>query len=235
MKAITDKSAILGRNSISKWLSCQTSKNACPKFLLGAPKCKSTTLCTISATWFTKTMVCSFSTSVAMWKWRISQNPKIASTLEPGMLAMPWESSLSKFSAIMLTPASPKPNASKEPNLMIVFSSIFVSRVVFLRSRSFSRRCLLLAFLDLGRNSSMPARCPEAGSGPASLIAYKGSRRINSTLLIIRSIGCSTRLSTSLLKRSAPIAKTMTTSTVCRMPMAASHLIFLVTSKIKMN
>mmetsp|Transcript_27836 Transcript_27836/g.88021 ORF Transcript_27836/g.88021 Transcript_27836/m.88021 type:complete len:272 (-) Transcript_27836:126-941(-) len=61
-------------------------------------------------------------------KFRMSQKPKMASTLRPGTMAFSMELlSPFMFWPMISAPASPKPSASREPILMMVFSRITVS------------------------------------------------------------------------------------------------------------
>mmetsp|Transcript_75801 Transcript_75801/g.245404 ORF Transcript_75801/g.245404 Transcript_75801/m.245404 type:complete len:300 (-) Transcript_75801:1162-2061(-) len=151
-------------------------------------------------------------------------------------------------------PASPKPSARRDPSLMMAFSRIFVSRVALLSfsrftdcglrrilalaPRSFATVCgpcsssicqsLLPLRLRLGMSCSLNCRSP-------SLMAYSGSWRMMSTLMIILSMGKRTSWSASLLNIKAPIARTMTTNPVCTMPKIASHSIRSRWSKTKTN
>mmetsp|Transcript_42542 Transcript_42542/g.123665 ORF Transcript_42542/g.123665 Transcript_42542/m.123665 type:complete len:280 (+) Transcript_42542:804-1643(+) len=103
-------------------------RKASPIFLFGLPKNSLMHECTTPAMRLTKTMTWSCNTSVASVKFRMSQNPKIASTRRPGIIAFnaelspPW-----RFCPMISAPASPKPRANNEPILMIVFSSTTVS------------------------------------------------------------------------------------------------------------
>mmetsp|Transcript_35795 Transcript_35795/g.106287 ORF Transcript_35795/g.106287 Transcript_35795/m.106287 type:complete len:305 (-) Transcript_35795:1501-2415(-) len=157
----------------------------------------------------------------------------MASTLLPGIIALMAVLSLApslaaRFCTIVSPPASPKPRASREPSLMIVFSRMLVSSVVigpllalplpfFLASCAFSfllwRRCRAL-------------------SSP-SAAAIIGFVRIMSTSLVIRSMGARTSLSTSRAKSRAPAERTRMMKKVCVMPKTASHFDDWLTSKMK--
>mmetsp|Transcript_63351 Transcript_63351/g.182298 ORF Transcript_63351/g.182298 Transcript_63351/m.182298 type:complete len:248 (+) Transcript_63351:1014-1757(+) len=143
--------------------------------------------------------------------------------------------SSSMFWAMISLPASPKPSAKRDPSLMMAFSKIFVSIVACF----FANFCLPLPFLDMvltmveaflwcADTSSLYWRSP-------SRIAYNGSCRMISTLLIIRSIGNNTSWSTSRLKSKAPMASTTTTNMVCTTPRIASHSMNFRTSKTNTN
>lgn len=56
----------------------------------------------------------------------ISQNPNIATTLFPGIMGS-TSPVLAIFSAMILAPASPKPNAKSAPILIMVYSNMTVS------------------------------------------------------------------------------------------------------------
>mmetsp|Transcript_99620 Transcript_99620/g.278974 ORF Transcript_99620/g.278974 Transcript_99620/m.278974 type:complete len:348 (-) Transcript_99620:1623-2666(-) len=221
--ATTDKSASFRRRRLSKRLNCHTSRKDCPKFLFAAPKCWSTTRWTMSATWLTKTMVLSFSTSVMTLKFRMSQKPKIASTLVPGIFTVTRALESNMFSAMMFTPASPKPRANKEPSLMIVFSKICVS----------SSTDVAFNLLRLRRSLTLLGGALSPFS--PSRVASNGSLRMTSTFPIIRSMGCNTSLSTSRLKSRAPMARTITTNIVCTTLRTASHSINMRVSNTKTN
>ncbi len=57
-----------------------TSRKASPTFLLGAPPCSETSMCTMRAMELTNSITSSCSTSVASVNWRTSQKPKMAAT-----------------------------------------------------------------------------------------------------------------------------------------------------------
>mmetsp|Transcript_34086 Transcript_34086/g.101271 ORF Transcript_34086/g.101271 Transcript_34086/m.101271 type:complete len:232 (+) Transcript_34086:929-1624(+) len=81
----------------------------------------------MSAMRFTKSMMCSWRTSVASGKFRMVHRQKIASTLRPGIMEFRVELSPPICCAMIPAPASPKPRARSWPILMIVFSSTTVS------------------------------------------------------------------------------------------------------------
>mmetsp|Transcript_115585 Transcript_115585/g.331833 ORF Transcript_115585/g.331833 Transcript_115585/m.331833 type:complete len:223 (-) Transcript_115585:1368-2036(-) len=154
----------------------------------------------------------------------------MASTLEPGIMAFTVALSSSRFWPMISLPASPKPKANNDPSLMIAFSRILVSIVAcFFTSVRFA------PFVFRMPSPSMRIRSPPLYCKSPSWIAYNGFCRMISTLLIIRSIGNKTSLSTSRLKSNAPMARTITTNTVCAMPKIASHLIKARTSNTKTN
>jgi len=68
----------------------------------------------------------SCNTSVVSVNYLISQNPKIATTLFPGIIGS-TSPLCSILSDIIFTPASPNPRANNAPTLTIVYSSIRVS------------------------------------------------------------------------------------------------------------
>mmetsp|Transcript_14587 Transcript_14587/g.41797 ORF Transcript_14587/g.41797 Transcript_14587/m.41797 type:complete len:302 (-) Transcript_14587:1152-2057(-) len=194
----------------------QTMRKASPMFLLAAPCQVSTMLCTISATWFTNTMTLSCNTSVVSVKFRMSQKPKTASTLLPGIMALTVALSSSIFFPMISEPASPKPSASNLPSLMMAFSRIFVSKVC-----TFSflfRHQYFPPNHDLSRWRGFPScSCFSRYVSSPSFIAYSGLSRIFSTLEIILSMGCSTRTFASWLKTMAPAARIAQMKTVWRM------------------
>mmetsp|Transcript_1787 Transcript_1787/g.5670 ORF Transcript_1787/g.5670 Transcript_1787/m.5670 type:complete len:268 (-) Transcript_1787:1171-1974(-) len=170
----------------------------------------------------------------------------MASTLEPGTSASTQSLSSSRFLPMISLPASPKPSASREPSLMIAFSRIFVSIEALFFCRIGRLAFLPVGLMDLtpfsflssGKNpSSLDLRVPACGAycWSAKRMAYKGSCRMISTLLIIRSIGSKTSWSASLLKSSAPTARTSTTNAVWTMLRMASHSTSLRRSKTKTN
>jgi len=73
-------------------------------------------------------MIFSCKTSVAVLKSRTRTKPRMHSTVVPWTLVlMPALSEPRMLWLMMWAPASPKPKAKREPNLMIVFSKITVS------------------------------------------------------------------------------------------------------------
>mmetsp|Transcript_134813 Transcript_134813/g.252095 ORF Transcript_134813/g.252095 Transcript_134813/m.252095 type:complete len:210 (+) Transcript_134813:1088-1717(+) len=174
-----------------------------PLFLFAAPWNSSTQPCTISAIWLTKFIIFDCSTSVATLKSRIFTLPIMHSTRTPGIMALtPALSEPCMLAPIMFAPASPKPSASREPSLMIVFSRMTVSmgsltvllhffavNISWMPAEMFSRvRLLILAF----------ATSSALNSSSAIFIAMSGFSRIASTRLIMFSTGVKTRLLASL-------------------------------------
>mmetsp|Transcript_5802 Transcript_5802/g.9935 ORF Transcript_5802/g.9935 Transcript_5802/m.9935 type:complete len:230 (-) Transcript_5802:1385-2074(-) len=111
----------------------QITRKVSPVFLFGAPWNSLQTPCTISAIWLENIITFACSTSVAVLKSRTRITPTMHSHLRPGTMALtPAESEPLMFLPMMSAPASPKPNAKRLPNLMMVFSRITVSRTSFL-------------------------------------------------------------------------------------------------------
>mmetsp|Transcript_70910 Transcript_70910/g.217332 ORF Transcript_70910/g.217332 Transcript_70910/m.217332 type:complete len:222 (-) Transcript_70910:1125-1790(-) len=220
MKETTLMSPIFVRSSGPKSSRIlHTIRKASPMFRLAAPCHVSTMLWTISATWFTKTITLSCSTSVVSMKLRMLQKPNTASTLLPGIMAFTVALSSSMFLPMISDPASPKPSASSLPSLMMAFSRIFVSSVwtlssVWRRQQQPARQRASQPRLAAGRTSSS---CFSRYESSPSFMAYRGLARIFSTLLIMRSIGCSTRTLASWLNTIAPTARIAQMKTVCRM------------------
>mmetsp|Transcript_77459 Transcript_77459/g.237078 ORF Transcript_77459/g.237078 Transcript_77459/m.237078 type:complete len:248 (-) Transcript_77459:1549-2292(-) len=183
----------------------QMTRNDSPLFLLGAPKYSFTTPWTISAIWFTKVMILDCSTSVAVLKSRIRTTPMMHSTRRPGIMAStPALSPPRMLWPMMFAPASPNPSASKEPNLMMVFSRITVSigsLVAVVQTWPLATcpiMCLTnsffaLAFLALANSSFL-------NSSSAIFMAISGLSRMASTRSIMRSTGCTMRRLASLVK-----------------------------------
>mmetsp|Transcript_121044 Transcript_121044/g.349724 ORF Transcript_121044/g.349724 Transcript_121044/m.349724 type:complete len:241 (-) Transcript_121044:899-1621(-) len=92
------------------------------------PKYSLMTPWTMIVTRFTKTITSSFKVSVISVKFLRLHKPNIASTFRPGTMVFRLDAlSPFMFWAMISAPASPKPRASNEPILMIVFSSTTVS------------------------------------------------------------------------------------------------------------
>mmetsp|Transcript_34065 Transcript_34065/g.101634 ORF Transcript_34065/g.101634 Transcript_34065/m.101634 type:complete len:232 (+) Transcript_34065:212-907(+) len=202
----------------------QMARKASPVFLFAAPWNSSTTPCTISAIWFTKAMTSAWSTSVAMPKSRIRAAPMMHSTRVPSTMTTTLAlSAPRRLCAMMLAPASPKPRASREPSLMMVFSRMTVSMIspppaslALQRTTSISRLSLLssclLAFIF--RTSST------LNSSSATRMAARGSLRKVSTLDIMFSTGVSTSLFASFeKKRDTEVSRMQTHSVVSRLNM----------------
>ena len=112
--------------SLSVCWNFQTSRKASPIFLFAAPRYLSTIECTTFAIVFTNTMTSSCSTSVASVKFRMSQKPKMAYCFLPAIISS-ISPTLTIFCPIISAPASPKPNPSNTPILLIADSIISVS------------------------------------------------------------------------------------------------------------
>mmetsp|Transcript_45974 Transcript_45974/g.104761 ORF Transcript_45974/g.104761 Transcript_45974/m.104761 type:complete len:256 (-) Transcript_45974:5-772(-) len=160
------------------------------------------------------------------------QKPKMASTRLPGIMALTVALSSPIFLPMISEPASPKPSASSLPSLMMAFSRIFVSRVctlVALRCRRRqapheSMQRFHLPFSPGADAISSSCACASLYVSSPSLMAKSGLSRILSTLLIIRSIGCSTSTFASWLKASAPISRMTQTKSVWSMLNTAAFL-----------
>mmetsp|Transcript_95904 Transcript_95904/g.254775 ORF Transcript_95904/g.254775 Transcript_95904/m.254775 type:complete len:342 (-) Transcript_95904:590-1615(-) len=172
----------------------QTMRKESPMFLFGAPWKSSTQPCTISPTWFTKTMTFSFSTSVAFVKLRMLQKPMMASTFCPGTIASTpalWLPFM--FCPMISAPASPKPSASSPPSLMMVFSRMTVSMgsLIFFAwhvlYNNFRKELILASCsrrFTLSISSRLYSRSP-------SFMASSGLSLMVCILAIMRSIGLS--------------------------------------------
>mmetsp|Transcript_51607 Transcript_51607/g.116170 ORF Transcript_51607/g.116170 Transcript_51607/m.116170 type:complete len:278 (-) Transcript_51607:1377-2210(-) len=203
-------SAIFGILCSSTPDNLQTTRKVSPLFLFAAPWNSSTTPCTISAIWFTNVMTLSWSTSVAMLKSRIRAAPIMHSTRVPSTIASTF--ALSKtfmLWAMMFAPASPKPRASSEPSLMMVFSRITVSMSslvdaagvhITMSQSHWNLFCCCLCAFALCISSNL-------NSSSATFIAISGSLRKVSTLEIMFSTGCSTSLFASFEKKRDTVTK----------------------------
>mmetsp|Transcript_96370 Transcript_96370/g.256051 ORF Transcript_96370/g.256051 Transcript_96370/m.256051 type:complete len:231 (-) Transcript_96370:1314-2006(-) len=204
VKASTAMSAILLTLSSSLSEVFQMVRKASPLFLFAAPWNSSTTPCTISAIWFTKRMTSAWSTSVAVLKSRMRVEPTTHSTLVPSTMTTTFAlSEPRRLCAMMFAPASPKPRASREPSLMMVFSRMTVSMISLPGSwplqRTLSRtRFSLLSSLRLAFTFCISSTL---NSSSATRIAARGSLRKVSTLDIMFSTGFSTSLLASLEKK----------------------------------
>mmetsp|Transcript_152053 Transcript_152053/g.276508 ORF Transcript_152053/g.276508 Transcript_152053/m.276508 type:complete len:231 (-) Transcript_152053:1696-2388(-) len=206
----------------------QMSKNMSPLFLLAAPWNSSTTPWTISAIWLTKVITLPLSTSVAVLKSRMRAQPMMHSTRVPSTMAVTIAlSTPCMLCSIMFAPASPKPNARRDPILMMVFSRITVSigsettlldvhMIVSLAICHLFCSCILsFCFLTSScRNSSSDI-----------FMAINGLSRIFSTLEIIISTGFRTSLSASFEKKSDARQRTKHTNTVMIRENLASNLV----------
>mmetsp|Transcript_104633 Transcript_104633/g.249093 ORF Transcript_104633/g.249093 Transcript_104633/m.249093 type:complete len:244 (+) Transcript_104633:838-1569(+) len=138
--------------------------------------------------------------------------PTMQSTRLPGTIAFtPAESKPCMLSATMLAPASPKPKASKDPSLMIVFSKIAVSIIASSCAPPLKEKrliqpdsqprpyfsshtcCCTLPLLSRNFLISSPLN-----SSSAIFMAAKGLSLIKLTFSIMRSTGRSTSAFASL-------------------------------------
>mmetsp|Transcript_14566 Transcript_14566/g.50060 ORF Transcript_14566/g.50060 Transcript_14566/m.50060 type:complete len:224 (-) Transcript_14566:1168-1839(-) len=174
-----------------------TRRKASPMFLLALPPCRATSMWTILAMEFTNSITSSCSTSVVSVNCRMSQKPKMAHILRPGTIGLRSPPCF-MFSAMISAPASPKPTASSEQILEMLFSRIFVS------------------------NCSSPL------SVLSMCWRISGFSVMSLTFLIMRSIGRRTRSFASLLKLRAPAPRMTHTNSVRSMDRMAftwlSHL-----------
>mmetsp|Transcript_118194 Transcript_118194/g.381483 ORF Transcript_118194/g.381483 Transcript_118194/m.381483 type:complete len:224 (+) Transcript_118194:828-1499(+) len=197
----------------------QIMRNMSPLFLFAAPWNSSTTPCTISAMRLTKVMTRPWSTSVAVLKSRIRTAPMMHSTGVPSTMALTLAvSTPCMFCAMMLAPASPKPSASRDPSLTMVFSRITVSMISVVDSlglqviRSYSHWdffCSCLRTLALCISSAL-------NSSSATFMAISGSLRNMSTFEIMFSTGLSTSLFASFEKNRDAEVSDRHTKTVMR-------------------
>jgi hypothetical protein len=161
--------------------SFHTSRKASPMFLLAAPPCRETSVCTMEAIELTNSMISSCSTSVVSVNWRMSQKPKMAMTLRPGTMGLRSPPDL-MLSAITSAPASPKPTDRREQILVMECSRMRVSS------------CL-----------------PPAPALPAALATAwcaSGFWLTLFTLFTMRSMGCRTSSSVSRMKRREAMERT---------------------------
>mmetsp|Transcript_35662 Transcript_35662/g.75978 ORF Transcript_35662/g.75978 Transcript_35662/m.75978 type:complete len:200 (+) Transcript_35662:1007-1606(+) len=192
--------------------------------------------CTISPTWFTKTMTFSFRTSVASAKLRMLQKPMMASTFCPGTIALTpalWPTFM--FCPMISAPASPKPKAKRPPSLMMVFSSITVSMgsFTFLLNlylyMSFQHLLIWLSSCSRCAASISSRRC----SRSPNLIAAKGLSLMVSILPIMRSMGFNKSTFALLEKDIAPKPTAQQMKIVRNMLRPASTCVVPRTSKTK--
>mmetsp|Transcript_5556 Transcript_5556/g.14121 ORF Transcript_5556/g.14121 Transcript_5556/m.14121 type:complete len:238 (+) Transcript_5556:884-1597(+) len=217
-KATTESPA--SRSGLSFALSStrQMTRNMSPLFLFGAPRHSLTTPCTISAIWLTKVMILACSTSVATLKSRTRATPMMHSTRVPGIMAStPALAPPFMLCPIMLAPASPKPSASREPSLMMVFSRMTVSMGALLPAHSSqdTRSFMKLEMRSLRALDSLALASSSAlNSSSAIFMATSGLSRMASTFWIMSSTGCSTRRLASLEKKRAAVQREMQTKRV---------------------
>mmetsp|Transcript_24063 Transcript_24063/g.74802 ORF Transcript_24063/g.74802 Transcript_24063/m.74802 type:complete len:221 (+) Transcript_24063:972-1634(+) len=187
-------------------------------------------------------MTWSWRTSVASVKFRMSQNPKIASTRLPGTMAFSAElSPPCMFWPMISAPASPKPSASREPIFTMVFSRTTVSmgsgcsrgarqgsrsRRPRRRSRSALRRppspSTRAVRFRRWAAAAASAACSRRCSSSPMLVASRGLLRILSSLETMRSMGASTSLLASLEKVIAPKPRRKQMKIVCAVLSSAS-------------
>mmetsp|Transcript_24345 Transcript_24345/g.56552 ORF Transcript_24345/g.56552 Transcript_24345/m.56552 type:complete len:213 (-) Transcript_24345:1823-2461(-) len=202
-----------------------------PLFLLAAPWNSLTTPWTTSAIWFTNVITFACNTSVAVLKSLILATATMHSTRSPGIIASTTAVlELPMLCPMMLAPASPKPNAKRDPNLIMVFSRITVSMASFfwfdLQKRTSVKP--LIICLPCARVSFLArafSRSSTLNSSSAIFMATRGSSAISSTRLIIASTGLSTRALASLENVREATHSTMHTNNVMSMPNIASSLV----------
>mmetsp|Transcript_67401 Transcript_67401/g.158000 ORF Transcript_67401/g.158000 Transcript_67401/m.158000 type:complete len:232 (-) Transcript_67401:1563-2258(-) len=203
-------------SSPASWLSFQMTRKESPVFLFGAPWNSLQTPWTISAIWLENIMTLAWRTSVAVLKSRTRRMPTIHSHLRPGTMAFtPAESEPLMFLPMMSAPASPKPRASKDPSLMMVFSRITVSMTSGREAHSLeasiaillSGFCLFLIILSFLISSAL-------NSSSAIFMASKGLSRMASIRSIIFSTGRSTSRFASLVNISDAVTRRTMTKNV---------------------
>mmetsp|Transcript_83810 Transcript_83810/g.260462 ORF Transcript_83810/g.260462 Transcript_83810/m.260462 type:complete len:229 (-) Transcript_83810:927-1613(-) len=191
-----------------------------PVFLFAAPLNSSTTPCTISATWFTNPMTSAWSTSVAMLKSRMRVEPMMHSTRLPSTMTTTLAlSAPRKLCAMMSAPASPKPSASSDPSLIMVFSRTTVSMISLPVSLALHRSlsCTTLSLLSFSFFCLCFFISSSLYSSSATRIAARGSLRNWSTLAIMFSTGFNTSLFASFeKKRDTDVSMRQTQSVVSR-------------------
>mmetsp|Transcript_83802 Transcript_83802/g.260420 ORF Transcript_83802/g.260420 Transcript_83802/m.260420 type:complete len:208 (+) Transcript_83802:852-1475(+) len=192
-KATIDRSAILFVFALSCCSTRQMTRKVSPLFLFGAPWYSSATPWMISAIMFTKALIFDCNTSVEMVKSRTRHTPMTQFTLVPGTIALmvtdSWPSMLCRM---MLAPASPKPRASKEPSLTMVFSRISVSigSCLLWQHEQLMRSFSIIISLSLPNLFAFALAISSAlNSLSAIFVATSGSSRMAVTFLIIFSTG----------------------------------------------
>mmetsp|Transcript_10559 Transcript_10559/g.21995 ORF Transcript_10559/g.21995 Transcript_10559/m.21995 type:complete len:242 (+) Transcript_10559:855-1580(+) len=203
----------------------QITRNVSPVFLFGAPWNSLQTPCTISAIWLENIITFACSTSVAVLKSRTRITPTMHSHLRPGTMALtPAESEPLMFLPMMSAPASPKPSASRLPNLMMVFSRITVSNTSLrfppLQHREISIQIRFQGFRFCLCSLSF-AISSALNSSSAIFMAKSGLSRMASILLIIFSTGRSTRRFASLVNIREAVMSRIITKNVLLRPNAA--------------
>mmetsp|Transcript_9628 Transcript_9628/g.26151 ORF Transcript_9628/g.26151 Transcript_9628/m.26151 type:complete len:231 (-) Transcript_9628:54-746(-) len=197
----------------------QMTRKLSPLFLFGAPWNSSQTPWTISAIWLQKALILACSTSVVTLKSRTRTTPMMVFTTVPGIIALMPTPVRFMLWAMMFAPASPKPSASNDPSLMMVFSRITVSNGSPLAAshmlhvtrswrkrfpRSTSRFIKAFAISSAWNSSS------------AIFIAMSGLSRIASTRWTIFSTGLRTRLLASCANIIEPTMRRTMTNKVTR-------------------
>mmetsp|Transcript_15315 Transcript_15315/g.44279 ORF Transcript_15315/g.44279 Transcript_15315/m.44279 type:complete len:257 (+) Transcript_15315:1061-1831(+) len=171
-------------------------------------------------------MIFDCNTSVATLKLRTLTTPMMHSTRMPAIIAStPAVSPPFMFVPMMLAPASPKPSASNEPSLMIVFSRMTVSigaeaAVQKVQVATSNKAVLILSRCALARRAF--ATSSALNSSSAICMAIKGLSRIDSTRWIIRSTGCTMSWLASLLNISDTPTRSTKIQNVMMMLNAAS-------------
>mmetsp|Transcript_2511 Transcript_2511/g.7755 ORF Transcript_2511/g.7755 Transcript_2511/m.7755 type:complete len:252 (-) Transcript_2511:317-1072(-) len=216
-KAMRERSARRSRNTGSRPAVRQMMRKVSPMFLLAAPWNSLTIPWTTSAIWFTNFMTLACRTSVAKLKSRIRALPMMHSTRLPGIMALTPELSRPRMLWLtMFAPASPKPRANSEPNLMMVFSRTMVSMVsvlleagviafthlshlAWMRAARVLLLCLKVLYFFISSISKSTSAICKALSGSSAMVL---------TLYTIRSTGFRTRLLASLEKKSVPMQRT---------------------------
>mmetsp|Transcript_108712 Transcript_108712/g.306363 ORF Transcript_108712/g.306363 Transcript_108712/m.306363 type:complete len:280 (+) Transcript_108712:844-1683(+) len=213
----------------------QTSKKESPMFLFGAPWYSSTQPCTISPTWFTKTITFSFNTSVACMKFLMQQKPMMASTFEPGTIAFtPALAPPFMFWPMISAPASPKPSARRPPSLIIVFSKMTVSigSFIFFCWHFLKYIMSFPDFASCSRRFAFSISSRRYSRSP-KFMASKGLSLIASIFAIMRSMGFSSSVLASLENVMAPMPTTKQMKIVCNMLRPASSCVMPRMSKAK--
>mmetsp|Transcript_70559 Transcript_70559/g.200263 ORF Transcript_70559/g.200263 Transcript_70559/m.200263 type:complete len:284 (+) Transcript_70559:746-1597(+) len=226
-KATTDISALrLLSCSSSLLLIRHTIRKLSPLLRFGAPWNSFATPWTISAMWFTKVVMLVCSTSVDKLKLFTLATPITQSTCAPGTMASTRAvcSFACRLWAMMLQPAWPKPITSSVPSLMMVFSRMTVSMMVwpscwpwktFKVTRSFRYDLIFSRFLLLSRAL---ARSSARNSSSDILMAAMGLSRMVSTRCIMFSSGWTTKLFASWENRTDPINSRQSTKKVVHRP-----------------
>mmetsp|Transcript_41355 Transcript_41355/g.108679 ORF Transcript_41355/g.108679 Transcript_41355/m.108679 type:complete len:323 (-) Transcript_41355:869-1837(-) len=195
----------------------------------------------MAPTSFTNSMMLPCSTSVAVVKLRISQNPKIASTYSPGNIGSIPDPAPCKFLEMIRVPASPNPKSNRVPSLINVFSRITVSMgsscFSSVHSQEMARyTCVslaggLLSFSFL----ALFACCSLRYSWKPSWVAFRGSSFICCKIVTMRSMGDSTSRLASWVNMVFAVDSTMQRKIVCSMLRIAATSLMGRRSNAKMN